>query len=343
MQLPRPEHTPQTPLDALWRAPVIVSVLVAAEGVAAVLALTPGAEGNRWAYFGLASLAAQWIALITLGALYLFRHLLARIRPQPVVWFALLSLLLSTWVVGAVGWVTLHEIFDLDQNQWLTLFLRMTSITAIVGLLGLMSFLNHWRAQQMALRAKQFELEALQARIHPHFLFNTLNTGAALVHLRPADAEQLLLDLADLFRAALAGPQQILLADELALTRRYLEIEALRFGQRLQVDWQLPDALPQVMIPALSVQPLVENAIRHGIEPNPGGGNIHLQVAQNNNWLEISVHNPLPISTTQTHGHRIGLDAVRARIQAMSHGHGQLETRQENGGYVAVIRLPALP
>jgi two-component system sensor histidine kinase AlgZ len=334
---PRPEQTPQTPLDALWRAPVIVSILVAVEGVAAVLALTPGAEGNRWVYFGLASLAVQWIALITLGTLYVFRHPLARIHPQFVAWFALLSLLLSTWLVGAIGWITLHEIFDLHHNQWPALFLRITGIATIVGLMGLMSFLNHWRARQMAVRAKQFELEALQARIRPHFLFNTLNTGAALVHLRPADAEQLLLDLADLFRAALAGPQQIPLADELALTRRYLEIEALRFGQRLHINWHLPDALPPVMIPTLSVQPLVENAIRHGIEHNPGGGNVTIEVAQNHDWIEISIRNTLPVSATQTHGHQVGLDSVRARIEAL---RGQVETRQEEGDYVAVIRLP---
>ena len=90
------------------------------------------------------------------------------------------------------------------------------------------------------MRAKQSELQALQARIRPHFLFNTLNTGAALVHPRPEEAERLLLDLADLFRAALAGPRQILLEDELSLARRYLEIEALRFGERLQVRWELP-------------------------------------------------------------------------------------------------------
>src|SRR5690606_11628475 len=106
-----------------------------------------------------------------------------------------------------------------------------------------------------AVRAKQAELEALQARIRPHFLFNTLNTGAALVHARPGEAERLLLGLSDLFRAALAGPGELPLEDELGLARRYLEIEALRFGPRLQVNWQLPAPLPEVWVPTLSIQP----------------------------------------------------------------------------------------
>ena len=97
MRPQRIEHPQQNPLDTLWRAPVIVSTLVAGEGVAAALALTPGADGNRWVYFGLASLTVQWVALIALGALYLFRRQLARIRPQLAAWCALLSLLLSTW------------------------------------------------------------------------------------------------------------------------------------------------------------------------------------------------------------------------------------------------------
>src|SRR3546814_8191172 len=110
------------------------------------------------------------------------------------------------------------------------------------------------------------------ARVRPHFLFNTLNSGIALVRQRPEQAEELLLGLSDLFRAALARPHDVALGEELALVRRYLEIEAVRFGPRLRVAWRLPGPLPEVAVPALSVQALVENAVRHGIERSPGGG-----------------------------------------------------------------------
>lgn len=334
-------HAEQTtPLDALWQASVIVWVLLAGEGLAVILALAPGAGDNRLVYFGITSLVAQWISLTTLGVLYLFRKRLARLRPTLIAYSALLALVLATALICSAGWLLLRDLWPMAHDGRLPMFLRLTGIALIVGLLGLAAFLNHWRTRQMAVRAKQSELEALRARIRPHFLFNTLNTGAALVHLRPADAEQLLLDLADLFRAALAGPQEIELADELALTRRYLEIEAMRFGARLQVHWRLPDALPQAMVPTLSVQPLVENAIRHGIEPSPGGGSIAIEVAEGPDWIEIVIRNALPVSATRTKGHRIGLDAVRARIDALTQGHGRLETQIVDDCYVATIRLP---
>src|SRR5690606_9402646 len=126
------------------------------------------------------------------------------------------------------------------------LFLRLTGITITIGLLGLAAFQNHWQAKQLAVRAKQAELESLQARTHPHFLFNTLNTGAALVHARPEAAETLLLDLADLFRAALTGPHHIALKDEIDLVQRYLALEQLRLGSRLQVRWEMPEQLPDI-------------------------------------------------------------------------------------------------
>src|SRR5690606_21589207 len=111
------------------------------------------------------------------------------------------------------------------------------------------------------------------------------------------------------------------LSDELSLVRRYLEIESLRFGDRLRVDWQVPDALPDLTVPALSIQPLVENAIRHGVEPVATGGDVHLQVATNGDWLEVMVANALPSAPVRpTTGHQVGLNAVRARIQAMTHG-----------------------
>jgi two-component system sensor histidine kinase AlgZ len=329
-----------TPLDALWEAPVIIWVVSAGEALATVLALAPGIQDDRLSYFGLVSLLIQWVLLLTLGGLYLLRRTLTQVRPQYVAYLALGLLVVATWLVCGGTWLLLREIWSMERDAWHSLFLRFTGISLAVGLLGLAAFQNHWRTRQLAVRAKQSELEALQARIRPHFLFNTLNTGAMLVHLRPGDAEQLLLDLADLFRAALAGPHEIPLADEIELTRRYLEIEALRFGERLRVDWHLPEPLPTAMVPALSVQPLVENAIRHGIEPDPSGGRIAIEVAQINGWIEIGIRNAVPDASTRTPGHQVGQHSVRARIQALTKGHGELETRIVDGHYLATIRLP---
>lgn len=337
----RPSSAATAPLDALWQASAIVWVLLAGEGLAVVLTLAPAAENDRLVYFGLTSLVIQWVSLLALGGLFLLRRALTGIRAQYLAYIALGLLVLAAWLVCGTAWLLLREVWSMTQNGWQSLFLRFTGITLAVGLLGLAAFQNHWRARQLAVLAKQSELEALQARIRPHFLFNTLNTCAALVHQRPGDAEQLLLDLADLFRAALAGPREIPLEDELALTRRYLEIESLRFGERLQVEWRVPETIPAVDTPTLSIQPLVENAIRHGVEPTPGGGKIEIEITADSDVARITVRNLLPEKSTQsTIGHQVGLSSVRARVEALSQGKGSVETSIAEGVYTASIVLP---
>jgi len=338
--LTRPGTT-SSPLDALWRAPAIIWAVIAGMGVAALLAIAQPAGTDRWVYFGLACLMVQWTLLLTLAALYMVRRALAGLRPLHVASLALLLLLASSWLVHASAAVMFGGLSPGSAAPGWSLA-RVTGLAMCVGLLGLAAFYNHWRATQLALQAKQSQLEALQARIRPHFLFNTLNTGVALVRQRPEEAERLLLDLADLFRAALAGPPAVSLEDELALARRYVEIERLRFGERLRVCWQVPDALPPVQVPTLSVQPLVENAIRHGIERAPGGGEIHVEVVFEAGDVRIDIRNPLPPADAgaAARGHQVGLSSVRARVQAMSGGRGSVDTRVAQGQHVATLRLP---
>ncbi|MGS1078355.1 sensor histidine kinase [Pseudoxanthomonas beigongshangi] len=338
-----PPSTPArtSPLDALWRSEVILWVLVGGEGLAIALSLAPGLDRDRWlVYFGLASFWIQWVALLTLGSLYVLRGLLRDVSPPGVAGVALLFSLLYCVLLALVARVLVESSGARLLLDWNGLMLKALGITLTVGLLGLAAFQNHWQGQIHALHAKQYELEALQARIRPHFLFNTLNTGAALVHQRPEDAERVLLDLADLFRAALAGPQQLALADELALTRRYLDIESLRFGHRLRVTWEVPDPVPLADLPTLSIQPLVENAVRHGVEPDPDGGTIRIQVQESERWILVTVQNSVPAKTTPTPGHQIGQNAVRARILAFTQGRGALDVQAEDARYSAVIRLP---
>ncbi len=336
-----PRPPPPSPMEVLWQAPALISVVVAGEGLALLLALAPGLRMDRLIYFGLASLVIQWIALLTLGFLSLNRRRISALAPQEVAWVALALLLASTWLTGGAAWLLLKGSWPMAEGGWPLFLLRITVMALVVGLLGLAAFQNHWRAKRLAVMAKQSELDALQARIRPHFLFNTLNTGAALVHARPGEAERLLLDLADLFRAALSGPREIPLADELALARRYLEIESLRFGERLQLRWDLPESIPEVLVPALSVQPLVENAIRHGIEPMAQGGAVAITVHVREGTVRIVVTNDLPPHGRQgTGGHQVGLASARERINALSQGRGRLDAGVVDGRYVATITLP---
>lgn len=328
-----------TPLDALWQAPALLWMLMAGEAVALILALAPGAPASPFEYFGLSSLAIQWILVMTLLGLYALRRWAERLRPMSIAYLALTLLLAATALVMEAIWLFFPS-WTTEQGGHQAATLRALGIAFAVGLLGLAAFHNHWRGRLNALRAKQSELQSLQARIRPHFLFNTLNTGAALVHQRPGEAEQLLLDLADLFRAALAGARKIPLVEELGLARRYLEIEQLRFGERLQVHWELPRDIPLVTVPALSIQPLVENAVRHGAE-RMAHAEIEIVVSTTPDTVVVRITNPVPPPMPGGHdGHRVGLHASQARIEALTGGRGSVRTEVAAGRFVATVRLP---
>ncbi len=331
-----------SPLDSLWQGRVVIWVVLAAEGLAAVLTLAGDAPLGRWIRFGLLSLMVQWVALLTLGGLYLLRKRLDDVKPQIIAYLALALLLLSSWSVLAISDLLLGELWRISEAARLDVMLRVTGIVMIVGWLALAAFQNHWRLRLLAVRAKQAELAALQARVRPHFLFNTLNTGAALIHSRPDEAEQLLLDLADLFRAALGGPREIPLGEEIALIERYLEIESLRFGERLRVRWTRPDPMPEALVPSLSLQPLVENAIKHGIERIAGGGEIDIRIDSDERGIVIVISNPIPAKPIcAAAGHNVGLPSSLAQIEAYTEGRGSVEVKSEDGRFIVTVTLPA--
>ncbi len=333
---------PKHPTDILWRAPALVSTVLAGEGLALIMTLAPGYSSDRWVYFGLSSFMIQWVILLTLGSLYLVRNKLAQFPIHIISWLGLATLILSSLIVCSIFWAGYYSINSLSENDSLIFLLQTSAIALIVGLLGLIALQHYWRGHQRALANKQAELDMLQARIQPHFLFNTLNTVTALVHQRPNEAEQILLDLSELFRAALSKSKLILLEEELLLARRYLEIEMLRFGNRIRIHWQLPETIPVVILPALSIQPLVENAVTHGVQPNENGGDIEVIVQKIEGQVLIVVSNSLPETvTTLRTGHSIGLSSTRERIEKYSNGKSTVTTLIKNGRYVATISLPA--
>ncbi|MBB3343716.1 histidine kinase [Luteimonas sp. RC10] len=336
MPAPRPH-----PLLALFTAPVLVAVVLSSQALAAMLSLARPLDADWPIRFGLTSLAVLWIVLVLLGAVRLARPLLLRLPPQAWSWAMLALLVVVASSVAWAGWQLAGG--PMAAESPLRFLVRVVALAAIAGLLALLIYQNYWRALQSSARADAAELELLRARLHPHFLFNTLNTGAALVHDRPEEAERLLLDLADLFRAAFSGPGVIPLSEELALVRRYLEIESLRFGSRLEVRWTLPDAMAAVAatpVPALAIQPLVENAIKHGVEPRLEGGTVEIEVSVQPGQVTIRIGNPLAAQApAASSGHGIGLEAVRARLTALAPG-AALVTRAEADGFSATVTLP---
>lgn len=189
----------------------------------------------------------------------------------------------------------------------------------------------------------QARLTELQSRIRPHFLFNTLNSAIALVRAEPAKAEAMLEDLSDLFRYALAEPHTTTtLAQEIELAQRYLSIEQVRFEQRLQVQWQLDESAHGALLPPLLLQPLVENAIRHGIEPHSRGGKLQVRTERRGQQALIQIINTLPDgeAAPSSPGHGMALENVKARLSLLHDLQGSFSARKRNGFFIVRLTVP---
>lgn len=332
--------TADHPLDVLWQPGTLLSVFAAGELMAITFSLATDLPGDRLSRFGVFSFAVQWVAILTLSLLYAMRHELRRLRIGGVVAFALVALLAVVLASTYAGWRLLGSLGQMSEAEWWQAGLRFYVALVAMVLFGLLALRSEWQSRRLQLRTKQAELDALRARVNPHFLFNTLNTATALVHEQPDQAERVLLDLSDLFRAALSGREETGLEQEILLTRRYLEIEALRLGSRLDVVWSLPTPLPAINVPTLALQALAENAIHHGIEAQPGAGDVTIEMIDGARTVTLRVSNPLPGDLPATPRHQVGLAASRARIEAMTAGQGELRTRQDGGRFIAEIILP---
>jgi two-component system, LytTR family, sensor histidine kinase AlgZ len=197
------------------------------------------------------------------------------------------------------------------------------------------------RAKGRTPAATTARLSELQARIRPHFLFNTLNSAIALVRDDPARAETLLEDLSDLFRHALVDQgESVTLNEEVALANRYLAIEQVRFGERLRVEWSLDPAAGEAKVPPLVLQPLVENAVKHGVEPSPTGAQVRVSTQRRGGIVVIKVTNTVP-SGQGRRGHGVAQDNVRDRLRLLHDVHGQFQTALVEGVYQVRIEVPA--
>jgi two-component system, LytTR family, sensor histidine kinase AlgZ len=183
-------------------------------------------------------------------------------------------------------------------------------------------------------------LSELQARIRPHFLFNTLNTAVALVREDPRRAESILEDLSDLFRHALADQgESVTLAEEIALARRYLDIEQVRFGDRLQVEWSIDDRAAAARVPPLLLQPLVENAVKHGVEPSAAGAQVRISTQRRASTVVIKVTNTVPAGQGRG-GHGVAQANVRDRLRLLHDVQAQFETVLKDGIYQVRMEVP---
>ncbi len=209
-----------------------------------------------------------------------------------------------------------------------------------LGALGAtLAYFDH-RTRRLTPALAEARLMALTARIRPHFLFNALNGVLGTIRSDPRRAERALEELAELFRALMREQHGLVsLADELDLCRRYLDIESLRLGDRLVVDWEVDD-VEDARVPPLILQPLIENAIYHGVEHVAHASRIGVRIAQRGDELRIEVDNPLADAGEVRVGNRIALDNIRERLQLFFDLEASLEVGPRGGRFHVVIRLP---
>jgi two-component system sensor histidine kinase AlgZ len=294
----------------------------------------------------LRSLYVQWIALSGVALLCLLRPWLGRLQNGPAGVAAWLIMLGVTWLVSEIACYLLdsteYALLSYSDER-LGFVFRSLGISAIVWALGLRYlYVQHlWRQQEMA--ESEARLQALQSRIRPHFLFNSMNTIASLIRTRPELAEETVHDLADLFRASLTkGGNLTTLGEELELARGYLRIESQRLGDRLRVEWDL-DGLPEsAPIPPLVLQPLLENAVYHGIEASPEGGRILIAGRYQREKVNLSIRNTLPPASARAHreGNRMAMENIRQRLDGLFGSEAGLTVGEVGDEYQVRLFFP---
>lgn len=186
-------------------------------------------------------------------------------------------------------------------------------------------------------------LQALQSRIRPHFLFNSLNAVLALIRRDPKRAERTLEDLADLFRSLVSDATRFVrLSDEISLLERYAEIEQLRLGERLRITWELDAAPSDALLPPLVLQPLLENAVYHGVEPATEPGEVLVRIERRGDRVIARIENALIDAQAERAGNRMALDNIRERLALFFDAEARMDTRADGGRYRVEIDMPYL-
>ncbi|MFO7901885.1 MAG: histidine kinase, partial [Pirellulaceae bacterium] len=309
-------------LPDLCSSQVLLVLLLLSLGLALLVVLSGAEPFTRfWLSLGLTALYTVWVTLIGAATLCgLNRANLLSTKHRYLFVFCIIQMIVLV-ASGVVVFLGDHFSYsELSRTGEVEIFVARNQLIALVASFAFIRYLilhQRWKAQVEA--EAQARMDSLQARIRPHFLFNTLNTIASLVRTRPDEAEQAVLDLSDLLRSGLRTNAEHTLAEELELVRGYLRIESQRLGERLAIDWRVEDSLPlDQTIPALLVQPLVENAVVHGISKLPDGGclRISARATRGKRWC-VRVENPWPgpDASEQGEGNRMALDNIRQRLE----------------------------
>jgi two-component system, LytTR family, sensor histidine kinase AlgZ len=282
----------------------------------------------------LAQLSAlvQPILLLSMLGLYTLYPLLDKLK----YWQGIAAIILLEIAFTGLIYLFINHFFtDYSNHETYRACLLAAIVTAIV----LYYFYLQQRAYSPAIA--EARLQALQARIRPHFLFNSINAVLSLIRSQPARAETALEDMADLFRVLMSENRDLVpLAQEIGLCHQYLDLEKSRLEDRLKITWQIDDMPSDAMIPPLILQPLLENAVYHGIEPMPEGGEIIVSIYTKHNELSIIINNPYAPENDRHAGNKMALKNIKERLKLHFDLESSIKTNVKNNRYEVHIRIP---
>jgi len=348
-----PHISQQSRLDGLFLPDlcsirILFLVIFIAQLLAFIITLAASEMGEIWLDLGLISLFVQWVALASVLLLCLSRPFLARLDNTRA---AIASFVVINFVTLLVSEVSFSYIALPDaargEAAHIDFLLRNLGISSIVALLTLRYFYIQYRSSKSMRAESASRIEALQARIRPHFLFNSMNIIASLTRSDPKLAEQAVENLSQVFRASLSDTKkQISLGEEISICKSYLQIEMLRLGDRLRVNWQIDSDTENNMIPPLLLQPLIENAVVHGIEPLAEGGEItiYAQHIDDGKTLSLCITNPCDAENDNcipsSKGNQLAHNNIKARLNALYEGLSHLIIEKDASKYTARIDIP---
>lgn len=326
-------------LPDLCNVQAVFSLILVGELLAfAFVVIAHGLGGFNWLYFGSVSFLMQWIILASAASLCPLRPWF---REQNGVVAGTVSysiVLLMTTLFTLLGqWLSSRQLFQ--NNMLLAENLLISAIFAGV-------VLRYFYLQQQLQNREQAELrsriQALQSRIRPHFLFNSMNSIVSLIDLDPPAAEKMVVDLAQLFRASLSEPALVPVEDEITLCQQFVSIEKTRLGDRLTLHWSIDLRQGSFVVPSLMLQPLIENAIYHGIQPLPEGGTVRVNVSRRGDIAHLSVINPVTeqVAERALPSNGIALENIRYRLLAHFGETANMLCEAVNGEFHVNIRYP---
>ena len=323
----------------------VFGLVIVAELIALALSITRmGVQTFNWLDFGITSIFIQWVVLMSAALICLLRPLFDKTGAFFAGACSYVIVLLLTFALSIFAELVLPQQSFFD---WTRVGGNVIVASVFAGIL-----LRYFYVQQQLRNQQQAELnsrvQALQSRIRPHFLFNSMNAIASLIDIDPQKAEQTVLNLSKIFRASLQESRFISLQEELELCRQFADIEQTRLGSRLTIRWHTDDVDLAFPIPSLILQPLLENAIYHGIQPLAAGGVISITV-QTASTLTISIENPVSVNSPAmqelnaddaNRGNGMAQANIRNRLAALYGNKGKFQIDQLDDKYVVRLEVP---